>query len=207
MSATLVDPRETDRAEAFELWIGAPQPTVTMFTTLEVGRMWRKARREGLKFNMLMCHAIGRAAVQVKEFMTLPVGREMYRYDRIGINVIVMNKNGGINTCDIPYCDDLRQFNRDYLALTRQVRESCTHYDISAETMIIGTSAIVETRIDGVAGMYSGIYNNPFIFWGAVRKGWFSRRLPLSFQFHHTQMDGLHAGRFLRLLQEAVKDC
>ncbi len=35
----------------------------------------------------------------------------------------------------------------------------------------------------------------------------FSRRLPLSLQFHHTQMDGLHAGRFLRLLQEAVKDC
>ncbi len=204
MSATKVNPQETDRAEAYTLWIGAPQPMVTMFTTLEVGRLWRKARREGLKFNMLMCHSIGRAAAQVEEFRTLPVGREMYRYDRLGINVIVANKAGGINTCDIPYSEDLRQFNRDYLALTRQVHDTCTHYDISAGTMIIGTSALVEAHIDGVVGMYSGIYNNPFIFWGAVRRGWFGRRLTLSFQFHHTQMDGLHAARFLRLLQEAV---
>ncbi len=205
MSATAVNPKDTDRAEAYELWMQAPQPMVTMFATLDVTRLWRKAKREGLKFNMLMCWCIGRAASRVEQFRMLPVGKDLVRYDRLGINVIVVNKSGGINTCDIPFSDDLQQFNRDYLALTRQVRESCTHYDISADTMIIGTSALVETHIDGVVGMYSGIYNNPFIFWGAVGKRWFKRQLKLSFQFHHTQMDGLHAGQFLRFLQEEVR--
>ena len=67
--------------------------------------------------------------------------------------------------------------------------------------MVIGTSAIVDTEIDGAVGMNSGIFNNPFIIWGKYRKGLLRTTLKLSFQFHHTQMDGAHAGRFLERLQ------
>ena len=50
----------------------------------------------------------------------------------------------------------------------------------------------------------SGIFNNPFIIWGKYHKGLFRTTLKLSFQFHHTQMDGAHAGRFLQSLQENI---
>ena len=30
--------------------------------------------------------------------------------------------------------------------------------------------------------------------------------LPVSFQFHHTQMDGAHAGRFLENLQSEISN-
>ena len=46
---------------------------------------------------------------------------------------------------------------------------------------------------------------NPFIIWGRCRKKWFRYYLPLSFQFHHTQMDGAHAGRFLAELQDEIR--
>ena len=39
---------------------------------------------------------------------------------------------------------------------------------------------------------------------GKYRKRWFRYELPISFQFHHTQMDGAHAGRFLENLQHAI---
>ena len=70
--------------------------------------------------------------------------------------------------------------------------------------MVIGTSAIVDTEIDGAVGMNSGIFNNPFLIWGKYRKGLFKTMLKLSLQFHHTQMDGAHAGRFLQRLQETI---
>ena len=50
----------------------------------------------------------------------------------------------------------------------------------------------------------SGIFNNPFIIWGRYKKKWFRYYLPLSFQFHHTQMDGAHAGVFLKNLQNEI---
>ena len=70
--------------------------------------------------------------------------------------------------------------------------------------MIIGTSAILDTEIDGVVGMNSGIFNNPFMFRGKYRKKFLRFYLPVSFQFHHTQMDGAHAGRFLENLKTEI---
>ena len=70
--------------------------------------------------------------------------------------------------------------------------------------MVIGTSAIIDTEIDGVVGMNSGIFNNPFMFWGKYRKKFLRFYLPVSFQFHHTQMDGAHAGGFLENLQQEI---
>lgn len=72
--------------------------------------------------------------------------------------------------------------------------------------MVIGTSALAKYEIDGAIGMYSGIFNNPFMIWGSYRRNWFRRCLTVSFQFHHTQMDGEHAARFLNLLQKEIEE-
>lgn len=111
---------------------------------------------------------------------------------------------GEVNSCDIPFPgDNLAEFNRSYLRLTRQVAESCENHDIS-DSMVIGTSALAQYEIDGAIGMYSGIFNNPFIIWGRYRKKWFKTLLTISFQFHHTQMDGAHAVRFLDFVQKEI---
>ena len=114
---------------------------------------------------------------------------------------IVKNKTGEVSSCDVPFSADLAQFSADYLQLTRTVAESCENHDLPG-SMVIGTSAIVDTEIDGAVGMNSGIFNNPFIIWGKYHKGLFRTTLKFSLQFHHTQMDGAHAGRFLERLQE-----
>ncbi|WP_301425384.1 CatA-like O-acetyltransferase, family 2 [Bacteroides caecimuris] len=198
-----VNPKETTRAYAFDMWMNAPMPMVTFFKTLDVTRLLKISRRCGLKFNMLMCWCIGRAALQVKEFQILPVGGKLIEYDSLAVNTIVSNSQGEVSSCDVPFSDDLTTFNSEYLRLTRQVAESCENHDLS-ESMIIGTSALARYDIDGAVGMYSGIFNNPFMIWGRYRKQLFKTILTVSFQFHHTQMDGAHAARFLDLLQREI---
>lgn len=198
-----VNPVETTRAYAFEAWMKAPMPMVTLFKTLDVTRLRRISRRRRLKFNMLMCWCIGRAASQVKEFYMLPVGGKLMQYDSIAVNTIVLNREGEVSSCDIPYSDDLAAFNTDYLRLTDQVADTCENNDI-ADRMVIGTSALAQYDIDGAVGMYSGIFNNPFLIWGRYRKGFFKTRLTVSLQFHHTQMDGAYAAGFLGKLQDVI---
>lgn len=152
---------------------------------------------------MLMCFCIGSAARQVKEFFMLPVGGRLIEYDTIAVNTIVANSQGEVSSCDVPYSDDLATFNSDYLRLTRQVAETCENHDLT-ESMVIGTSALAQYDIDGAVGMYSGIFNNPFLIWGKYKKRLFKTTLTISFQFHHTQMDGAHAARFLDLLQQKI---
>lgn len=198
-----VNPKETTRSYAFEMWIKAPMPMVTLFKTLDVTRLWRISRRRGLKFNMLMCWCIGKAAGKIKEFYMLPVGGKLIRYDTIAVNTIVANRAGEVSSCDIPFSNDLSRFNADYLQLTRRVAETCENHDI-ADSMVIGTSALAQYEIDGAVGMYSGIFNNPFLIWGSYRRRWFRTYLAVSFQFHHTQMDGAHAAKFLNQLQKEI---
>lgn len=199
-----VSPQATSRGYAFEMWMKAPMPMVTFFKTLDVSRLMRVSRKRGLKFNMLMCWCIGRAASRVKEFYLLPVGERLIEYDRIAVNTIVRNIRGEVSSCDIPFSDSLAAFNADYIALTRHVAETCANHDVD-DMMVIGTSALAGFDIDGAVGMYSGIFNNPFLIWGRYRKRWLKTKLTVSFQFHHTQMDGAHAAMFLDCLQQEIE--
>ena len=200
-----INPSETSRAYAYNMWMKAPMPMVTFFKTLDVSRLLRFSRRRKMKFNMLMCWCIGKAASQIEEFRTLPVGDRLLRYDTLAVNTIVLNRQGEVSSCDIPFSTDLYAFNADYLQLTRQVADTCENHDLSEDSMVIGTSALARFDIDGAVGMYSGIFNNPFLIWGKYRKKLFRATLTLSFQFHHTQMDGAHAARFLDLLQKEMR--
>ena len=199
-----VNPQTTTRAYAFEMWMNAPMPMVTFFKTLDVSNLVKISRKKRLKFNMLMCYCIGMAASKIKEFYMLPVSGKLMRFDTIAVNTIVANSAGEVSSCDLPFNDDLQQFSNDYLRLTQQVAQSCTDHDLSHQSMVIGTSALTQYEIDGAVGMYSGIFNNPFMIWGKYKRAWFKTTLTVSFQFHHTQMDGAHAARFLDYIQKEI---
>jgi len=198
-----INPQESIRANAFNMWMSSPVPMVTLIKTFDVTRLVKASKKSGVKFNVLMCWCMGKAAKDIKEFYLLPMQGKLYQFDRLAINIIVDNCKGGINNCDIPYSDDLQQFNNDYLTITKQTALECK--DASLEDyMIIGTSTLVQTELDCIVNQYSGRYNNPFLAWARYRKGWFKTTLPVSLQFHHVQMDGGQAATFLQRLQDEI---
>lgn len=198
-----IDPNSTKRAIAFQLWTKSPMPMVTFTKTFDVTRLRRASRRSGMKFNMLLCWCIGRAASKIEEFYMLPQDGKLYKYDRMAINVIVNNVKGGLSFCDVAVSDDLEAFNANYLHLTETISQTCQDI-LDQEAVIVGTSAVTGTELDSITNQYSGIFNNPFLSWGRYRKGWLKTTLPISFQFHHAQMDGCQAARFMEELQKAI---
>ena len=202
---TEVNPKDTVRAEAFEIWMTSPMPMVTLTKTFDVSNLLKASRKSGVKFNALLCWCIGKAASQVKEFYLLPEQGKLYQYDSIAVNVIINNSKGGINSCDIPFTEDIAKFARAYNTLTLQAAAECKSSFIE-DSMIIGTSAMVHTELDSIVNQYTDKFCNPMVMWGKYRKGWFKTKLPISFQFHHVQMDGGHGAMFLELLQKEIRN-
>ena len=199
-----IDPQTTNRAQQFEIWKNAPNPMLVFVKKMDVTNLMKICRRKHLKFNMLLDYCIGKAAINQQEFYLLPVGDKLMQFDKIAINTIVKNHTGEASSCDIEFSEDFEKYNHDYLTYTSQVANSCMDRDLSEDCMVIGTSAIVDTELEFAGGMYSGIYNNPFIIWGCYSKHFFKYYLNISFQFHHAQMDGMHAAQFLNNLQQMI---
>lgn len=125
MSVKEINPKETTRASAFELWMEAPNPMVTFFKTYDVMPLIKVSKKYDMKFNMLLDFCIGKAAASVKEFYLLPVGNKLIQYDKLAVNTIVANKDGEVSSCDIAYTDNLEKFNADYLRYTTEVQGTC----------------------------------------------------------------------------------
>ena len=201
---TEVNPKDTTRAEAFELWMTSPMPMVTLTKRFDISNIIRVSKRRGIKFNALLCWCIGKAASSIQEFYTLPEQGKLFKYDRIAINVIVNNSKGGINSCDIAFTDDITHFADNYNQLTAQVAAECRSSFLE-DYMIVGTSAMIETELDCIVNQYTDKFCNPMVLWGKYRRCWLKTELPISFQFHHVQMDGGHGARFLEQLQQEIK--
>ena len=181
-------------------------PMVTLTKAFDVSNLLKVARKSGVKFNALLCWCIGKAATQVKEFYLLPEQDKLYQYDALAVNVIVNNSKGGINSCDIPFTEDIAKFVHSYNNLTRQTAEECKSSFIE-DSMIVGTSAMVHTELDCIVNQYTDKFCNPMVMWGKYRKGCFKTTLPISFQFHHVQMDGGHGAMFMEMLQREINNC
>ena len=199
-----INPKDTNRAVAFELWMKSPMPMVTLTKTFDVTRLYQVSRSRGLKFNMLLCWCIGMAASGIEEFYMLPQHGKLYKYDRMAINVIVDNVLGGLSFCDVAVTDDLEQFNDNYLHLTKTISQTCRDI-LDDDAVIVGTSALTSTDLDCIVNQYTDQFCNPMVMWGRYRKKWLKVTLPISFQFHHAQMDGGHAAHFLEELRKVIK--
>ena len=200
-----INPQETSRASAFDLWMTSPMPMVTLTKTFNITRIHKASKKRHIKLNALLCWCIGKAASQVEEFYMLPVQGKMFQYERLAINVIVNNLKGGINSCDIPYTNDFSHFYEDYIRWTQSTSESCESTFIE-DAMIIGTSAVVATELDCIVNQFTDKFLNPMVMWGKFRKSWFKTTLPISFQFHHVQMDGGQAAMFLEKIQKEIDE-
>ena len=128
----------------------------------------------------------------------------MVQYDHLALSTVTALPGGGITTCDIPFSPDLQTFNEAYLRLTREAQAAGLPHDLSGDHMVLGTSSLARHHIDGAVNIYAGVYNNPFLIWGGYRAGLLRKTLPVSFQFHHAQMDGEPAAQFLDDFQAAV---
>ena len=152
---TEINPSETSRAKAFEYWMKSPMPMVTVVKTFDVTNICRVSKRKGMKFNMLLSWCIGKAASNVDEFLTLPEGDKLFRYDHLALNTIFNDKNGALCFCDIPYNNDLQRFNSDYISISQSAIESCKNI-LDEGAAIVGTSAVTGNERSTFFGRIAG---------------------------------------------------
>ncbi len=101
----------------------APMPMVTIFRTVDITNLGH-LKEKGHSAEHAAVLLYRRGGIACEEFYLLPAETKMLEYERIGVNVIIANQNGGINSCDIPFTSDLDSLTPLIKRLTAQVRIS-----------------------------------------------------------------------------------
>ena len=78
--------QESNREEAFNLWMTSPMPMVTLTKTFDITRILKVCKKSGCKPNTLLCWCIGKTASRTKEFYTLPENGKLFKYYSLAIN-------------------------------------------------------------------------------------------------------------------------
>ena len=202
----VITPAEAGRELEYGYWINNRMPMVHITVTFDVTRLVRRHRRDKrMKMNILMCYCIVKAAQQVKEMHTQVSGKEMIWSDKINVQTILKDKNGQLRFADLPCTDTLEVFADNYYRISKEVWDTCEHH-LDPEGHFVGTSCASTTLpLDSIQNQCNEDFMIPFLMWGAYRKCFPWRyKLPISLQFHHVQMNGSEAVRFMELIQEEM---
>ncbi len=202
-----IDPKKTNRAWSFENWQGVVNPMVAIFSKIDVTKLKKISKKTGYKFNMLLCYCLLKASRQIEEFLMFPTKTEFLKYDELSVSVVAQKKSGGCSFCYVPYHENVKEFNDEYLRLVKEVYETEKEVNKRDDVGFIGTSAIVNREIDGLVNMYNPDFTNPYFVWGKYHKKLFGRyELSMSLNFNHIQMDGREAAEAFNLTQKAIDE-
>lgn len=61
-----INPQETTRAEAFELWMNSPNPMVTFFKKIDVTNLVHISRKYNINGSLICCYVGALAGLLVK---------------------------------------------------------------------------------------------------------------------------------------------
>lgn len=199
-----INPKETSRAGAFDLFMNFAYPMLTGIKTFDITNLMKVAQKTGTSKDLLLNYCIGKAAEPIQEFYLLPVEKKLMQYDSLAVRAVVTNKDNGKNNCDIETGKDLETFREQYTKITEESAQNCTDRELLNERMVIFTQAYEHIEMDGVIPAFSGKYNNPLLLWLKYKKKGFRYYLTVTFRYHHAQMDGEQAGRFFNNIQKEI---
>jgi chloramphenicol O-acetyltransferase type A len=200
---TELNPAETSRALAYQCWSSSVVPMVTIAKGIDVTKLVRISKKRNYKINMLMCWCIGKAASTIPECYLLSEDDKLYRYDSLSIQVIVQDKKGKLAFCDVPFNDDLVEFNKSYLERTGMSYETGED-NLLPDRLMISTSALPYLQFDVCVNQYNPTYKNAFLVWGQFSRHLWKYSVRMSLNFCHLLMDGSHVATFFNNFQGAI---
>ncbi len=204
----IVTPAEAGRELEYNCWMKSKMPMVHITVTLDITRLLRFCKKhKGIPVNAAMCYCIGRAANQVKECHLLIKDEQIIWSDIVNVQTIVKDKEGNLRFCDLPTLDNLEDYAEQYYRLVREVYENCDNH-FEDDRIFVGTSC-VSTRVpvDCCVNQWNDSFQNLFLMWGAFKRTFFGRRkLTMTMQFHHVQINGGEVCQYFEILQKEINN-
>jgi chloramphenicol O-acetyltransferase type A len=207
--AKYLDLENWARRELFEFFIGYSNPYFNVCVEVDVSGLVALVRnRPAVKFSQAIHYVALRVANEIEPFRYRLQDGKVFVYDVINGGTTVLLPNESFAYAYFDYQRDFEKFVSDMgkavddLRVAKSPLKPTTRDDVIYHTTLpwISFTSFAHARTQG-----RGDSIPRFVFGKFTQKG---ERLmmPFSVEVHHALMDGLHVGRYLSRLEEALAD-
>ena len=203
-----LDLQSWPRRASFEHFAALNQPYFGLCTRLDVAATRQATREAGVSL-MLACHFLAlRAAHAIEPFRyRLEEGPRVRIHERLHGSTTVLRPDDSIGFCYLDYDPDCREFLRRAAGSVAAARQGLTPFDPRPDDdAVIHFTTLPWVHFTSMTHprQLGSLDAVPKIAFGRLQDEGGRVWMPLSVDVHHGLMDGLHVGRLVQALEQAL---
>jgi chloramphenicol O-acetyltransferase type A len=196
------------RRELFDFFIGYTNPYFNICTNVDVTNLITFVRERKVKISLALHYFALRVANEIEPFRYRLKGEKVFVYDVINGGTTVLLPNESFAYAYFDYQRDFDKFVRDMGEAVDDVRTGTGALKPTMRDDVIYHTTLPWISFTSFAHARTGGRGEsiPRIVFGKFTKENERMMMPFSVEVHHALMDGLHVGRYLTRLEEALAE-
>ncbi|PHP68468.1 chloramphenicol acetyltransferase [Zhengella mangrovi] len=202
-----IDTATWPRAGQFAHFRAYAQPHFSITAPLDVSRLVRRLKPEGVSVFNACVYAITEGGNAVPELRTRFSGDRVYEHEAVGASFTVPLQAGGFAFCEVGRNRDFERFDRTCSQAIEAARQQQGLTDTTADQDAwLFLSCLPWLSFSAMTHALRGPEDCvPRIAWGRYHEDAAGRLVvPVSIQVHHALVDGEHVGAFFAAAQVAL---
>ncbi len=197
------------RKEQFDFFKNYENPFFNICANVDATNLYKFVKENDFSFFLASLFASNKAANLIEQFRFRIKDNDVIIYDKINLGSTVLNDDETFNFCYFDFNYDFKTFHSEANSVLEQNKKQRikmnSHRDNDA---LIYYSVIpwISFTSFSHARNYSTRESIPKIVLGKITEQNNSLTMPVSVEVHHSLMDGLHVGKYFKLLQEILNE-
>jgi len=200
-----LDIKSWNRKDHFNFFRSYDNPFFNICSELNVQKLYDFTEKNNLSFFACLLYFSLKAANEVEEFRYRILNEEVVIYDHLNAGTTVLNIDNTFSFCYFDYNPDLKIFNDNVAELLKKTANDNSGLDPrESELNMIHYSILPWISFSSISHprKFNTDDSIPKIVFGKYNKKESRLMIPISVDVHHSLVDGLHVGNYLKLLQK-----
>lgn len=201
----IIDLESWPRRKHFEFFSAFDLPHFNLCAEVEIRAFHAEVKRQGLSFGLAVVYLLATAANDIPELRMRIRGQQVVEHEVVHPSFTVLAGDELFGFCDAYYGPDFAAFAA---GAEERMARARAHAGLEDEgpggddrLFMTGIPWISFTGVMHPLRLYP-VDSIPRIAWGKFYPDGDRLTMPLSLQAHHALVDGVHAGRFFKRVQE-----
>ncbi|HPH97524.1 MAG TPA: chloramphenicol acetyltransferase [Anaerolineaceae bacterium] len=198
-----IDMQTWPRRQHFEKFNAFDYPQFNLCANVDITAWTAWIKPLKIPLTMSFVYLIARAANEIPEFRTRIHGQEVVVHELVHPSTTVLADNDTFSFCTIPFAEPFSAFAVQAAERVAAAKKQPALDDGGRDDLLF-LSSIPWVSFTGLVHPIHmhPVDSVPRISWGKFFADGENWKMPLSVQVHHALMDGLHVGRYYKLVQD-----